>query len=357
MSELVYTGLPYTTMTNRRTPRTIYHIDADGIKNNYLKLASGEAISDLAVTKRMVSEELGKRIYQSGWYGSGTWDITAGSPDTAVFTPDVSESWTVDALIGWVLNIEDENWVIVDNDADSVTVNCEGSAIVDGSYYAGLFNDISILEIANASEGDILYSDGSQWVKLAKGTDTQVLTLEDGIPAWKDGGGGGDMPNAKIDRPSGSWDYPTANPAPLDTDTGTNGTIKRHLFDDTNEEFVESVFQVPLDLGTGDVTFEAYGYASTADATNNKIALTFYHKAISDSESWDQAYTAKASGDLVTDATQDDIDYFTWTETVANLEWTAGEFVRIKLSRTAPTGNELVGDWGLTHFRISIPRS
>jgi hypothetical protein len=188
-------------------------------------------------------------------------------------------------------------------------------------------------------------------------TDINTLMANDVALYASLGGGGGDMPFAGIDRPAGSWDYPTANPAPLDTDTGTNGTIKRHLFDDTTEEFVESVFQVPADLGTGDVTFEAYGYAKTVDATNNKIALTFYHKAISDSESWDQAYSNKASGDLVTDGTQDDIDYFSWTETVANLGWTAGEFVRIKIGRTAPTGTALVGDWGLTHFRIKIPRA
>jgi hypothetical protein len=169
-------------------------------------------------------------------------------------------------------------------------------------------------------------------------------------------GGGGDMPFAEIDIPSGAWNYPTSNPAPLDRDTGTNGTILRQLFDDTTEEFIETIFQVPQDITTGDVTFEAWGYSVTA-AADKFIQLKVYHVPLADSESWDSAYGSKVSGDLATDSTQDDLDKFSWTETVTNLGWGAGEFVRVKLSRVAPSGTNLSGDWGLTHFRIRIPRA
>jgi hypothetical protein len=32
--------------------------------------------------------------------------------------------------------------------------------------------------------GDIAYYDGSEWVRLPKGTDGQVLKLDSGLPKW-----------------------------------------------------------------------------------------------------------------------------------------------------------------------------
>ena len=52
---------------------------------------------------------------------------------------------------------------------------------------------------------------------------------------------------------AGEWFFPSTNPAPLDTDSGSNGVIKRILFDDTTEEFVLNQFVLPgtLKSGTG----------------------------------------------------------------------------------------------------------
>ena len=166
-------------------------------------------------------------------------------------------------------------------------------------------------------------------------------------------GGGGD---ALFNFPAGAWDYPISNPAQLDTDTGTYGSIKRNLFDDTTEEFIESLFEIPANVDSaGTVTFDAVGYAITAASSGN-IALTVYHSMPSGGQSWDIPYSTKVSGDLLTNETQNYLDYFTWTETVANLGWLASDIVKIKLSRTQPSVNNLTGDWGLVHFRISIPR-
>lgn len=160
-----------------------------------------------------------------------------------------------------------------------------------------------------------------------------------------------------IDIPAGAWDYPAANPAPLATDSGANGTIKRHLFDDTTEEFVIAQVKMPSDLDTGGtVYFETFGYAVTSAASKN-IELTFYHSAKADGEDWDAAYSSKVSGDLACDATQDQLDHFSWNETVANLGFAADDLVRIKLSRTAPSADNLVGDYSLCHFRIKVPRT
>lgn len=42
------------------------------------------------------------------------------------------------------------------------------------------------LEIAGATSGDLLYFNGTNWSRLAKGTDTQVLTVNTGMPSWED---------------------------------------------------------------------------------------------------------------------------------------------------------------------------
>lgn len=171
------------------------------------------------------------------------------------------------------------------------------------------------------------------------------------------GGGGGGF-EYTVDILAGKWNYPISNPAPLEKDTGTNGTIYRQLFDDSTEEFVEFIIQIPTDIdASGTVTFEVYGYPVTW-VTGKNIKLKLYHSAKADNESWDAAYSTKESGDLVLNTSgQDYIDLLSFSETVVNLGWTAGDQVRIKLSRIDASANDLAGDFGITHFRIRIPRA
>ena len=54
----------------------------------------------------------------------------------------------------------------------------------------------SKMSIGTPEAGDVVYYDGTDYVKLAKGTDGEVLKLESGLPAWGQssggsGGGGG----------------------------------------------------------------------------------------------------------------------------------------------------------------------
>ena len=219
----------------------------------------------------------------------------------------------------------------------------DGFSIGDGTTGA---NKKIIANNGDANSPELRYNEGTnKWQFSNNGVD------------WTDIGSGGGATTMIIDIPAGAFDYPASNPAPLDTDTGTNGTIKRHLFDDTTEEFVIAQIKLPSDLDTAaTVYFEAYGYAVTADG--NEIQLRFSYSARDVGESWDVAFTTKDSGDYVTDAQQDELDEVKWNETVSNLGWAADDFVRIKLSRIAiADGTKLTGDWGLTHFRVIIPRS
>lgn len=53
--------------------------------------------------------------------------------------------------------------------------------------------DAALADLAGIAfaAGDILYHDGTNLKKLAKGTDDQVLTLASGLPTWADAGGSG----------------------------------------------------------------------------------------------------------------------------------------------------------------------
>ncbi len=244
--------------------------------------------------------------------------------------------------------------------ADNTFLKRSGTTII-GSTPAGA-GDMTKAVYDTGDDGIVDSSQGLRETggptSLAMGavTDGQFLKRVGAAVVGAAGTGGGAAWRF-IDIAAGAWDYPQANPAPLDTDIGTNGTIKRQLFDDTTEEFIIAQIRLPSDLDSGGtVNFELYGYAVAAAASKN-VEFTIYHSAKNDGENWDAAFASKVSGDLATDSTQDQLDSFSWNETVATLGWAADDLVRIKLGRTAPSVNNLVGDYGLTHFRLKIPRA
>lgn len=161
----------------------------------------------------------------------------------------------------------------------------------------------------------------------------------------------------EINIPAGNWNYPPSNPAPLETVAGTNGEMSGHAFNDTTEEFIvlQPAFRIPANIDSGGtVYFKAEGFAKVADG--NELQLRFSHSAKAKGEDWDVAYSTKDSGDYVTDAQQDELDEVEWDETVSNLGWTAGDLLRIMLSRIAITdGTKVSGDWYGVNFFIRIP--
>jgi len=164
-------------------------------------------------------------------------------------------------------------------------------------------------------------------------------------------------PYKEINIPAGAWNYPAANPAPLERDTGTNSGMFRHLFDDTTEEFIllEPAFELPDNLdASGTVYFSLYGYAVVADG--NEVQFKISHSAKTEGESWDAAYGTLDSGDKVTNSDQDEIDQIEWNETVSNLGWTASDLLRLMLSRIAiDDGTKTDGDYGVLNLKIRIP--
>ncbi len=145
------------------------------------------------------------------------------------------------------------------------------------------------------------------------------------------------------------------NGAPLALLDGTNVDTFVRAFDDTTEEFVQGKFRLPADLNAdGTVTFSAAVMAKTAAASKN-VEHRIGHVSLADSDDFDVAYTDEDSGDKAIDATQDNISIHTWTETVANLGWAAGDLMLFRYSRITPSANNLSGDMYLLHLTIKIP--
>jgi hypothetical protein len=160
-----------------------------------------------------------------------------------------------------------------------------------------------------------------------------------------------------IDLQAGTW-IAHPNTAPEHEElVGASGIVSVDWFDDTTEEFLLAQIQMPTNIAvSGNVEFEAVGFAKAADG--NRVALKLYHSPGSLDNSWDQAFGSAVSDDYVTSSTQDDYDYITWSEGISTLAWGTDNLVRLKMSRTViSSGSPVVGDYGVNHLRIKIPRS
>jgi hypothetical protein len=110
-----------------------------------------------------------------------------------------------------------------------------------------------------------------------------------------------------------------------------------------------------VDAG-GTVTFRVALLPATAAAAKN-VQLRLSHAPLADGEATDVsvAWTNEDSGDIAMDAVQGDVTLATWTETVANLGWVAGDWVPFRLVRIAATANDLVGDVYVLGFQVEVP--
>lgn len=211
---------------------------------------------------------------------------------------------------------------------------------------------------ANASSGTDPVADSESDTLNVTGTSPIIVTGDSGTDtltiAW----------DATVGKPPREVCFDAANlqvidgaVAELEEFDGTNLDFYTRRFDDTAVESGGGKIRVPNDLNSsGTVTFRISGSAVTA-AASVFVEFTFNELERSDSEAQDAAYGTVVSGDLDTDDTQGDVDLFSWTETVSNLGWTAGDIVFFRLDRTAPTGTDLTGDYRLFDLCVEIPRS
>jgi len=315
-------------------------------------------------------------IYATFEAGGGGGDVTAASnlTDNAVVRGDGGVKGIQDSLVlindtgeisgGTLLSVDnitiDGNSITsTDVDGDiNITPNGTGDVVIPTLVLTTALDETyGGTGQTTYTAGDILYASASNTLsKLAVGSNGEVLTLAAGVPSWAAAAGGG-LPDKVYYFKATDFDVLETNFAPLTQDNGTNAKIMVRSFDDTTEEYVNFSLTVPAEIDTsGTVTFRVWMYAATAAASKN-VALTFDHRPLDNSESWDQTYTSEDSGDIAIDATQDDITEGSWTETVTNLAWAANDIVLCRLSRPNASANDLTGDLQVIGFCVEVPRA
>jgi len=145
--------------------------------------------------------------------------------------------------------------------------------------------------------------------------------------------------------------------APILTEAGTSLDQYVAGFDDSADECRLVTFMIPSDVDTsGTATFSLTWYAATA-AAGNVVWDARWHE-VNEGENWDAALTTDAAAADAADTVQDEITETTWTETMANLGWTAGEVVNCQVCRDADNASDtLTGDGYMISFALEIPRT
>ena len=129
---------------------------------------------------------------QSG--NSGKYLTTNGStPSWATITTgasqlsELSDVNTSTATSGNILVANGTKFESVAISGDATLASNGALTIADNSV------DGTDIALGSDATGDVMYYNGTDWIRLAKGSDGQVLTLSGGIPTWAtpSGGGGG----------------------------------------------------------------------------------------------------------------------------------------------------------------------
>lgn len=152
--------------------------------------------------------------------------------------------------------------------------------------------------------------------------------------------------------------YPATSSFPgLETLTGSN-VLRKYVYalDDTTEEPLGFNFSIPPRFDpSGSIMLECVGWAKTAAASKN-IEYTYYYSPHKYGEDWDSSYSNVVSGDLALYSTQDYRDNFRFQLSINTMGVEAYDVVESKIARTAPSANNLTGDYYFEKLRIWIPR-
>ncbi len=126
-------------------------------------------------------------------------------------------------------------------------------------------------------------------------------------------------------------------------------------FDAATREYANGLFRVPADIDpAGTVTFKAACLPRTGASSKN-VGWTLEHTARASGESLNGTYTSEDSGAVSLNASTNGLTEVSWTETVSNLGWVAGDLVPFRISRDTTVANNQTSDVGLVHFDIQIP--
>lgn len=153
-----------------------------------------------------------------------------------------------------------------------------------------------------------------------------------------------------LDSPvNADWAVNALAPAAADP---TNIALVVRRFDDTTEEGVGWIFEVPAAATNMELSFK--GRAITAPGAARTVGLKLYSRGIPNNaaiSAW-SAGTALNDIDITTNAF---FQYDTDNRTLASLGLTAGQTYQFELTRVAPgAGTNLTGDWALLELGVKF---
>ena len=152
--------------------------------------------------------------------------------------------------------------------------------------------------------------------------------------------------------------YPVASNFPgLETLVDTY-ILKKYVYalDDTTEEPLGFNFSIPPNFDpSGYLMIEVVGFPKTVAASKN-VEFTYYYSCGNHDESWDTAYSNFISGDLACINTAKDRHIFRFQRDIYTIAPALFDVIESKISRTAPSANNLAGNFYLEKIRIWIPR-
>ena len=175
---------------------------------DFTKLHSSDLIQNYIISGFTISAGSGLACNVAA--GSGRLNGLYISSDATEAKSSLTASQTNSIYIKLDLDSgsEPEGWSLFSNTTGGAVTNAIllGTAVTDGSSVTSvtqstakaynlstsntelipfnLIGDQSIQNIGSGTGGDILYSNGSNWTKLAKGSDGDFLKLASGIPSW-----------------------------------------------------------------------------------------------------------------------------------------------------------------------------
>jgi len=221
----------------------------------------------------------------------------------------------------------------------SITSTNTGGEYKTGSFTTDATPTNVILNVGSETNGDIVWFDALTVIEGSTPPDKYLPSPQPTVFEFQDF-------------------YPATSIFPgLETLTGSD-VLRKYVYalDDTTEEPLGFNFSIPPNFDpSGFIMLECVGWAKTAAASKN-IEYTYYYSPKKYGEDWDTAYSNIVSGDLALYSTQDYRDNLRFQLSINTAGFEPYDVVESKISRTAPSANNLTGDYYFEKLRIWIPR-
>lgn len=199
------------------------------------------------------------------------------------------------------------------------------------------------------ARGDIIISNtgGDGLIRLAKGTEGQVLKIGANDPVWAS------LPAVVLTYNANDFANPGTNPAVAGTEGDAEGEIATLDFDATTEEFADGVLVVPAGYVDANITVTVFWIPAASSTAADTVSWTFAGIVLDND---DAAATAVADiiaaiNDIVTAAQDMLIITGTWSATKP----TAGDLLKFRISRNVSGTDDMAEDAKLVALSLSFP--